>query len=168
MPACSAPFERRGFAAIELVIVIALAAVLVAIASSAYKTYTVRAQVRAGLARAESLQEAVAEAYLRRGEVLEDRTATGHAAPPLGSVLSALEVVNGRIDLRYGYMASVAIQGRLLSLTPYETVEREIVWVCGNRIPGLGLNPLGFPAGGRQALQIPSTIEPRYLPAECQ
>jgi hypothetical protein len=70
--------------------------------------------------------------------------------------------------LTFGNAASDAIAGRRLSLTPYETVSRKVVWLCGNAIPGPGLHPLGFAAGGPHAQQIPTTVESRYLPARCR
>jgi hypothetical protein len=68
----------------------------------------------------------------------------------------------------YGAQADPSIAGRRISLTPYETVEGSVVWLCGNETPGPGLKPLGFAGGTRQAAQIPTTIEARYLSGPCR
>ena len=82
--------------------------------------------------------------------------------------VESLQIVDGRIDLRFGVEASPAIAGRTLSLTPFETAAQEIVWVCGNRVPGPGLQPLGFANGSRRSIQVLSNIQPRYLPSNCR
>jgi type IV pilus assembly protein PilA len=87
-----------------------------------------------------------------------------HASPFVESVT----IVTGRIDVLYGAQADPSIVGRRISLTPYETVEGNVAWLCGNEAPGPGLQPLGFAAGGRQAAQIPTTIEARYLSGPCR
>jgi hypothetical protein len=53
-------------------------------------------------------------------------------------------------------------------LTPFETAAGAVVWLCGNERPGAGLEPLGFAGAARQAARALTTIEPRYLPADCR
>jgi len=84
------------------------------------------------------------------------------------TVVASVTIVDGRIDVLYGSLADPALAGRQISLTPYETVDRHVVWTCGNRVPGPGLEPLGFAGGGRTAVQLPTTIEPRYLSRSCR
>jgi hypothetical protein len=60
------------------------------------------------------------------------------------------------------------LAGKILSLTPFETADQNVVWVCGNEFSGVGLNPLGFAAGGPQAEQVVTAIEDRYLPPACR
>jgi hypothetical protein len=47
-------------------------------------------------------------------------------------------------------------------------VGRDIVWICGNALPGAGLEPLGFAGGARRAVQTITTIDARYLPSACR
>ena len=160
-----------GFTLTELTLVLLVTAVIVSVATSAYQTYSTRAEVTAGIAGSENLKAAVARAYLT--ERSTPRSVRDLPERPGGwdnasNVVSVVNVVDGRIDLRYGGGADPAIAGRSLSLTPYETADLEIVWICGNRIPGPGLKPLGFSAGGRQPVQTATTIEARYLPPSCR
>lgn len=163
--------STSGFTAIELMIVVAITGVVGALAFSAYRTFTVRDEVTEGIEVANSHKPFVVDAFKRSGEAPFDRVAAGLPsafAPAKESVVASVEVQNGRIDVVYGGRADPAIASRRLSLTPYETAGLTVVWVCGNEIPGPGLKPLGFSGGGRQAQQIPATVEARYLPSTCR
>jgi type IV pilus assembly protein PilA len=170
MPLFRAGQRCRGFTLAELAAVIAVTVVVGAVGYSAWRTYTVRAQVAAGISAARATQEAVVHVFRALGEVpasaAELRAAPG--IPGSSPLIELISVDNGRIDLVYGGEADAAIADRRLSLTPYETATGEILWLCGNEIPGSGERPLGFAGGGLQAQQIPTTVEPRFLPAQCR
>ena len=111
---------------------------------------------------------AVTEAFLRHGEVPAILEAPLGHLEDASRFVESVRIVNGRIDVLYGQQADPSIAGRRISLTPYETVDRHVVWLCGNEAPDPGLQPLGFADGGRQAVQIPTTIEARYLSGPCR
>jgi type IV pilus assembly protein PilA len=162
---------RGGFTVIELVATLAVTALLVAVGVSAYRTHVVRDQVAATVVRSEVLQARVAEAFRRLGMPPRDTAEAGispEAPAMLGGHIEALTVIDGRIEVTFGSGADPAISGERLSLTPFETVSREIVWVCGNKVPDLGLEPLGFSGGARQAVQVLTTVDARYLPSSCR
>jgi type IV pilus assembly protein PilA len=163
------PRRHAGYTLSELIIVIVVTGVFVILAFSAYRTYVVRAEVAQSIAQAAEIRASI-EAAFADGDTL-----AGATIPPdmgsrgqMGVGSASLEVVNGRIDIVFGERQHEAIGGRRLSLTPYETADLEIVWICGNAIPGPGLKPLGFSAGGPQAVQLATSVERRYLPRECR
>jgi type IV pilus assembly protein PilA len=158
----------RGFTAVELAAVIAVTVFVGALGYSAWRTYTVRRQVAEGVAAVGAVRDAVVRAFRSNGEVPPSLTEAGIVPFASGRLVESITVENGRIDVVYGGQADEAIVGRRLSLTPYETATSEIIWLCGNEIPEPGLHPLGFVGGGRQALQVTTTIEPRYLPRPCR
>ena len=163
--------RRSAFTALELVTVVATTAIVAAVAYSAYRTYQVRAEVDDGLAAASEMMPYVDDFFRRHGEVPPDLDALRpHAAASLegGAVVETVNVVDGRIDVLFGAGADPSIAGRRISVTPYETADMQVVWVCGNESPGPGLVPLGFAGGGRQASQEPTTIEDRYLSSDCR
>jgi hypothetical protein len=160
-----------AFTLSELGAVLAATGIVAALAYSTYRTHTVRSEVREGLELASDLIPAITELFHRHGEVPATIAAPPQdAGPGLGAsqFVESVTVVDGRIDVLYGRRADPAIAGRRISLTPYETVDRHVVWICGNEIPGPGLEPLGFADGGRQAMQVPTTIEARYLSGPCR
>jgi len=160
--------RQSAFTLGELGAVLVATSVVAVLAYSAYRTYAVRKEVSAGIALANELIPAVTESFHRHGEVpatLEPPLAySEHVSPFVESVT----IVAGRIDVLYGAQADPSIAGRRISLTPYETVDGNVVWLCGNETPGPGLKPLGFAGGSRQAAQIPTTIEARYLSGPCR
>jgi type IV pilus assembly protein PilA len=79
-----------------------------------------------------------------------------------GSYVKQVAVVNGRIDITYGNGAHWAIQDKVLSLTPYEfdSGTGMLTWRCGNTPAPANAQPL--------AEYLPSTVESKYLPAQCR
>jgi type IV pilus assembly protein PilA len=160
--------SQSAFTLAELGAVLAATSIVAALAYSAYRTYAVRKEVSAGIALANELIPAVTELFHRHGEVpatLEPSLAHAEHASPF---VESVTIVAGRIDVLYGAQADPSIAGRRISLTPYETVDRNVVWLCGNETPEPGLKPLGFAGGSRQAAQTPTTIEARYLSGSCR
>ena len=159
--------RRSAFTYVELVAVVGATSIAVALAHSVYRTYRVRAEVATGIALATELIPPITEHFRRYGEVPAEVSSPA-AAVPENTVVEAIDVVDGRIDVVYGGRADPVIAGRRLSLTPYETADAHVVWLCGDRAPGPGLMPLGFAGGGRQAVPIATTIEARYLTRDCR
>jgi Tfp pilus assembly major pilin PilA len=145
---------------------VAAVGVLAAIAIPAYQDYTVRAQVSEGLNLAAAAKAAVAQQILSRGSPPEDRRAAGMSPLPAdssGQYVAAIDVANGVITITYGNSANAQINGKALTLVPYASPDRQLVWVCGNAPPPAGARSLvapGAPAG--------ATVEGKYLPAACR
>jgi type IV pilus assembly protein PilA len=158
--------RSRGFTLIELMIVIAIIGILASLAVSAYQTYTVRAQVSEGLSFGAGAKVPIVDAYTNVGVAPANRVAAGltpDATDTRGSYVSAVEVVNGRIDVTFGGpLAHQDIIGTVLSLTPYETTGNIVVWRCGNAPP-----PPGALLNGGAGHILP-TVDTRYLPASCR
>ena len=83
-----------------------------------------------------AIQQRVARAFERDGTPPPDLEAAGLAADlaeAAAEFVESVQIVNGRIELRFGRSADAAIMGSVLSLTPFETAEQDVVWICGNR-----------------------------------
>jgi Tfp pilus assembly protein PilE len=166
------PMKRRSaFTPLELIAVVVTTTIVAAVGYSAYRTYRVRAEVREGLSVAVELAPHVNDFFQRHGEVpteLPALRAYTAESPEASTIVEAVTIVDGRIDVVFDSRADPSIAGRRISLTPYETADMQVVWVCGNQSPGAGLVPLGFAGGGRQASQVPTTVDDRYLSPECR
>jgi hypothetical protein len=157
---------------IELALVVLATSIVVALAVSTYRTYSARAQIATSVKETAVVQRLVVAAFESDGNPPFDAAAAGidEGAHDLlvGEYLESLDVINGRIDLRFSIRAHSAIAGKTLSLTPFETADQDVVWICGNEPPGVGLKPLGFASSVLQAAQVPTEIDDRYLPAWCR
>ncbi len=163
--------HRAGFSVLELIVVLAVSTLMGSVAVSAYRTYTVRSQVSVGLIRAESIRGRVTAAFTSSGDAPADRRATGLRMSSTESereLIESIDVVHGRIGITFSSEADAAIAGRTLYLTPFETADGNVVWICGHKAPGVGLEPLGFAAGRHDPGHLPTTIEPRFLPSSCR
>jgi len=163
--------RQQGFTLIELMIVVAIIGILASLATSAYQTYSVRAQVSEGISLSANAKTPIVNFFQDRGEAPVNRIQAGltaNATDSVGSYVTAVAVVNGRIDITFGNRASAAVAGQSLSLTPYETASRAVVWVCGTSTVPAGLSLMGTASGGNAATAGGTTVLDRYLPSSCR
>jgi type IV pilus assembly protein PilA len=161
--------RSAGFTVIELVLALVATFIVAAIAVSALRTHFIRAQIASGLQLASPWRSMVELRFRDSGTVPGTWADLNAESARISSIyVEKVDVEQGRIDVIFGDEAASPIAGRRVSLTPYETADQKIVWICGNETPGLGLQPLGFASGGPQPVRLESTIAPRYLPPACR
>lgn len=139
---------QKGFTLIELMIVVAIIAILAAIALPAYQDYVARSQVSEAATLGAGAKTAVAEQYANTGTFVGITNATAGLAAPgsiVGTYVSGVNVAAGVVTATMGSGASAKVRGNTLVFTP---VDRggSISWTCNTG----------------------TTIDDKYLPSVCR
>ena len=92
--------NQKGFTLIELMIVVAIIAILAAIAISQYQDYVIRSQVSEGSSLADGMKTAVAEFYNNTGRFPVDNASAGLASGHSTSTCSPARGVCVGLTLR--------------------------------------------------------------------
>ena len=156
--------RNAGFTWIELLMVLAVLAILGAMAIPSMQDATIKKQVREALALADVAKKGVQAAWNAAGEMPADNAAAG--APPrekiVGNFVRGVAVVDGAVTLTLGNNAAKPIDGKRVTLRPAVMPGEAavpIAWICHAVTVPAGMEVLG-----RDETDIP----PKWLPVECR
>lgn len=136
-----------GFTLIELMIVVAIIAVLAAIAIPSYQIYLIRAQVSEGMVLSAGPEAAVWEYYVNTGGYPPNNASAGLPVSPYsisGKYVASVKVVGGVITSTFGLASNSRINNGTFVLSAI-TNGGSIAWSCKS-----------------------SSLSPIYLPTPCR
>ena len=153
-----------GFTLLELMMVLAVIAILATIAFPTAMDRLAREQVAEALPLADALKPPV-EAAWRAGTPLPADNAAAGLPPPekfVGRVVRAARLENGAIQLTFGNAAHRLLQGKVLTLRPAVVEGAPVVpiaWLCG-----AAAAPHGMMVQGENRTTVPQGL----LPVRCR
>jgi len=123
---------QKGFTLIELMIVVAIIAILAAIAIPQYQNYIIRTQVSEGMNLADGAKTAVSEYYTNKGGWPNANSSAGlpdTTASTGGKYVDHVSVAGGPIVATFGKESNSKINGDVLVLSPSD-LGGTISWNC--------------------------------------
>jgi type IV pilus assembly protein PilA len=153
-----------GFTLIEMVVTIAVLAILVLIALPSYLDRIARDQVAEALPLANVLKPAVQAAWASHQPLPADNAAAAAPAAEkiVNEMVSSVALDNGAIHITFGNRANKALRGHVLTVRPAvveDTSAVPITWLCGHAPP-----PAPMVAKGEDRTNVPAG----YLPLRCR
>ena len=139
----------RGFTLMELMITVAIVAILATIAIPSNLIHRQRSEVSEAITLAESLRENITLYYINKHSFPADNSEAGFPAPELliGNRITRIEVEDGAIHITLGNKVSKPLQEKILSIRPAIVTgspASPISWLCGSDKPVMGMEAVGI------------------------
>ncbi len=154
------PAIIRGFTLIEIMITVAIIAILATLTIPSNLAQRQRAQVAEAVRMSETIINDVTKYYNMTHSFPDDNKAAGlpEANLLIGNNVTSIEVEDGAIHIVLGNKVVKSLQGRTLTLRPAVVIgspASPISWVCANDKPVTGMETVGI-----NKTDLPDVITP--------
>ena len=149
---------------VEMMVVIAIVAILALMAAPSFQDQIVRNQIKDALPLADIAKTPVAAAWAAAQSFPPDNAGAGlpSADKIVNNYISSVSVQDGAIHITFGNRANALINGKILTLRPAVVADAPVVpvtWVCGT-----AEGPGKMTIKGENKTNIPAN----YLPFSCR
>lgn len=156
--------KRHGFTLIELMLVVAVIAILATLAMPSFQDRIVREQIVEGMKLADVAKPPVAAMWRVAHALPADNAAAGLPAADriVGNLVTSVAVEQGAVHVTFGNQANGAIRGKTLTLRPAVIDDAPVVpvaWVCAGAAA-----PAPMSVHGSDRTSVPA----RFLPVNCR
>lgn len=156
--------RRHGFTMIEILVVLAIVAILALIVLPSYLDTIIRNDIVEALPLADKAKRPVADTWTLIQAFPSSNASAGLPSPDkvVNNLISSVAIQNGAIHITFGNRANAAIRGKVLTLRPAVVTDAPIVpvaWVCG-----YAEGPGNMTVEGENKTDVPA----RYLPFKCR
>jgi len=155
--------RTKGFTLLEMMVVLAIIAILLTISLPTFESKNLRAQTTESVELIKPLKDSVNLFYVSAKKFPRDNLEAGipKAEYLIGNYVQKIELINGAFNITFGNKANAKLKNKVLTIRPMvvkDSPESPISWLCGNS-PA----PEGMIAVGANNTNIPGSL----LPMNC-
>lgn len=138
----------KGFTLIEMMVVLAIIAILLTISLPTFESKNLRAQTMESVELTKTLKESVTLFYMSAKKFPRNNLEAGipKADFLIGNYVQKIELLNGALNITFGNKANAKLKDKVLTIRPMvvkDSPESPISWLCGNSAVPQGMIAVG-------------------------